>query len=177
MPISDYTLPTGETICVYHATNSDGWAGAYFNGKRIGFTGELTEHNYNRAIPELQAKLVQEIEQAGINFDAVVCPPSEGDDIEPYRQAVLERWPIRDLTSNFTRQGQKRAARPDTTVEDMIAEFIYTPDGKEAVIRSLLVIDESVASGKTISAVLHHLREHGMPEDAAVAAASCVRMG
>lgn len=177
MPTFEHTLPTDETICVYHATLSDGWAGKYFNGKRIGFHGELTKHNYNRAIPELQAKLVQEIEQAGIIFNAVVCPPSDGDDIEPYRQAVLERWPVRDLTGNFTRQGRKRAVRPDTTVEDMIAEFVYTPDGKEAEIRSLLVIDESVASGKTIAAVLHHLRKHGMLEDAAVAAASCVRMG
>lgn len=177
MPTFDHILPTGETICVYHATFSGGWAGNYFNGKRIGFNGETTKDNYNRAIPELQRKLVQEIEQAGIIFDAVVCPPSYGDDIEPYRQAVLERWPVRDITGNFTRQGRNRAVRPDTTVEDMIAEFIYAPDGKEEEIRSLLVIDESVASGKTIAAVLHHLRKHGMLEDAAVAAASCVRMG
>ena len=176
MPAFDLTLPTGETIRVCYATLSDGWAGNYFNGKRLGFNGELTKHNYNRVIPELRTQLVHEIQQAGITFDAVVCPPSMGEDIEPYRQAVLERWPVRDLTGNFTRQGLKRAVHPDTSVEDMIAEFGYTPDGKEAELRSLLVVDESVASGKTIGAVLYHLREHGMRKDAAVAAASCVRM-
>lgn len=176
MPIFDHILPTGETIRIYYATLSNGWARAYFNGKRLGFNGELIKHNYIDAIPELLAKLVQEIEQAGIVLDAVVCPPSMGDDIDPYQQAVLQRWPVRDFTCNFTRLGEKRAVHPDTTVDDMIAEFAYTPDGREAEIRSLLVIDESVASGKTISAVLYRLREHGMPEYAAIAAACCVRM-
>lgn len=177
MPTFDHTLPTGETIRLYHATFSDGWASRYFNGKRIGFNGELTKHNYHRAIPELRELLVQEIEQAGITFDAVVCPPSDGQDVEPYRKAILKHWPVHDFTPNFTRHGRKRAVRPETTVEDMIDEFVYTPDGKEAEVRTLLIIDESVASGKTIAAVLHHLRKHGMVEDAAVAAASCLRIG
>jgi hypothetical protein len=177
MPTADHTLPTGETICVYHATNAEGWAGKFFNGKRAGFIGELTLHNYKKKIPDLQAALIAEIEEAGIVFDAVVCPPSKGTDIEPYRQAILERWPVHDFTPNFTRKGQKRAVRLDTTVADMIAEFAYTPDGKEGEVKSLLVIDESVASGKTLAAVLHHLRTNGLPADAHVASAACCKMG
>lgn len=55
----------------------------------------------------------------------------------------------------------------------MIEEFIYEARGKEPSIRSLLVIDESFASGKSVAALLHHLREAGLPTDAEITIAVC----
>ena len=50
----------------------------------------------------------------------------------------------------------------------MIEELDYEADGKEHEIKSLLIVDETVADGKTAAAMLHHLRMHGLSEGAEV---------
>ena len=177
MPTIVLTLPTKETVRAFHATNSEGVAAAYFNGKRMGFNGARSKEQYESQIPTLQAALVNEINLSGMTFDAVVCAPSKDTDVIPYFRAVLERLPLRDISKNLTRKEEKKASRPETTVDDMIEEFVYTPDGREPNIRSILIVDESVATGKTIAAILHHLRAAGLPEDAKIAVAACVKMG
>ena len=177
MPSITLALPTGETIPVFHATNSTGAAGRWFNAKRMGITAEDAREQYQRKIPELQTALMDEIERSGITFDTVISPPSSGADVEPYRQAVIERWSVRDLSKNLTRKGKTKAMKSETTLEDMIEEFTYTPDGSEPSIRSIMIVDESIASGKTAAAILHHLRAAGLPKGTTIAVAACVKMG
>lgn len=177
MPTIDFTLPTQRTIRLSYVTDHTGAAGQYFNAKRMGLNAPSISELYLLKVPALQKALVAEIENAGIQFDTVVCPASKDRDTDPYRDDVLERWPVRDISANFGRKGVKKAMRPETSVDDMIGEFSYQPDGAEGSIRSLLVLDESVASGKTIAAIIHLLTQAGMPHDATVAAAVCAKMG
>lgn len=177
MTFSLITLPTAETITVLHATGKDGAAGSYFNGKRLGLTTPLTEQLYRTVVPKLQQALVQEIEAAGIQFDAIASPPSSGDDAVPYREAILKRWPVVDFTDTFTRRGKFKAQTTTTTIDDLVQhEFVHVPNGREPSIRSILIVDESVATGKSAAALIRLLRRAGMPADAQTCIAVCSKM-
>ena len=102
-----------------------------------------------------------------MTFDAVVSPPSSRRDIDAYRRAILTRAPVRVL-SGFTRKGKVKAGDRGSTLADVIDEFVYVPNGQEREIFSLIIIDESVAEGKTAAALLEHLKRHGLPDEAEV---------
>lgn len=176
MPTVTLTTPTGEIIKVIHATGSKGAAGKYFNAKRFGLNVPNIAADYEKLIPALQGELIAEIEASGIDFDTVVRAPSSGADGEPYYEAILSRWPVRDLTLNFGPKGAARAARCETSVADMVEAFPYTRDDRESAIRSVLIIDESVATGKTASAIIQRLVEGGVPKDAKFTIAACAKM-
>lgn len=177
MTISSITLPTAETITVLHATDKNGAAGSYFNGKRLGMTMPTTVQLYRAMLPKLQNALVQQIEASGVQFDAIVCPPSSGNDAQPYREAILSRWPVIDLTDTFTRLGKLKAQRLETTVDDLVErEFVHAPNGNELSIKSILIIDEAIATGKSAAAMIELLRRAGMPADAQVSIAVCSKM-
>lgn len=93
MTVSSITLPTAETVTVLHATDKNGVAGSYFNGKRLGATLPITLQLYRGLVPKLQDVLVRQIEATGLQFDAIVCPPSSGNDAQPYREAILSSLP------------------------------------------------------------------------------------
>jgi hypothetical protein len=177
MTVSSITLPTAETVAVLHATDKNGAAGSYFNGKRLGMTLPMTLQLYRVLVPKLQDALVQQIEASGLQFDAIVCPPSSGNDAQPYREAILSRWPVNDFTDTFTRMGRIKAQNIETTVDDLVErEFVHTPKGHERSIKSILIVDEAIATGKSAAALIELLRRAGMPPDARVSIAVCSKM-
>lgn len=177
MTASSLTLPTGETVTVFHATGKDGAAGLYFNGKRLGMTIPTTQERYQSQVPKLLQVLLQEIEASGIHFDAIVCPPSSGNDVRPYREAIYSSWSAKDFTATFSRVGKIKAQNAATTVDDLVErEFVHTPNGCESMIRSLLIVDESIATGKSAAALVQLLRRAGMPADAQIHIAVCSKM-
>ncbi len=109
---------------------------------------------------ELAAQINSEIPE----FDAVVSPPSSRPDANPYREAVLRDKKVLDLTRCFSRKGRVKIGRDETTLDQAFDELTYQPSGNERDVKSLLIVDESIASGKTVAAVLHHLRGAGLPE-------------
>ena len=177
MTASSITLPNGDTVTVFHATGKNGAAGLYFNAKRLGATVPSTQQSYLGLVSRLQQKLVQEVMASGVQFDAIVCPPSSSNDAEPYRSAILDKWPVTDLTATFTRNGRMKAQSSETTVDDLVkSEFVHKPNGYEPVIRSILIVDEAIATGKTAAALLELLRRAGMPVCAQVSIAVCSKM-
>jgi uracil phosphoribosyltransferase len=94
----------------------------------------------------------------------------------PFKNAVTTRWPkAQDITATFDRQGVTKAADAGG-VDVMVKELKHKPDGQERAIKSLLIVDESVAEGKTAAAIIEHLRAAGMPKEAKVTLAVCCRM-
>lgn len=177
MTISSITLPTAENITVIHATDKSGAAGAYFNGKRMGATIPITSQLYRNLVPKLQDTLVQQIEVSRLQFDAIVCPPSSGNDAQPYREAILCKWPVVDFTDTITRMGKIKAQKTEITVDDLVErEFIHVPNGYEPSIKSLLIVDESIATGKSVAALIVLLRRAGMSAGARVTIAVCSKM-
>jgi predicted amidophosphoribosyltransferase len=111
------------------------------------------------------------------DLDAVVSPPSSRPDATPYRNAVLRERSAHDLTHNFSRKGKVKVGNNDTTLQQAVDEMIYTRDGRESGLKSLLIVDESIASGKTVAAVLHHLRTAGLSKECKVTVVAWARVG
>ena len=169
MPKDQFKLPNGRIVLRIYGVRHPGPGSQYLNWVRMGLVkeGSATAIAYHNQKSFFAQCLAREIEKEGISFDALVSPPSSRDDIDVYRSAILDRVPARVL-SGFTRRGKFKAGDREVTLADMIAEFDYAPNGDERDIRSLLIVDESVADGKTAAALLEHLRRNGLPDEALV---------
>jgi hypothetical protein len=169
MPKDQFELPNGRIVLRIYGVRHPGPGSQYLNGVRMGLVKEdsaiaIAYHNQKALFAQV---LAREIEKEGVSFDALVFPPSSRDDIDVYRLAILDRMPARVL-SGFTRKGKVKAGDRETTLADMIEEFDYAANGDERDIGSLLILDESVADGKTAAALLEHLRRNGLPDEARV---------
>jgi predicted amidophosphoribosyltransferase len=179
MPTSELTLPTGEKVRLIYGAKHPEKGTAYLNAVRMGLVDKLANLAAEyRGMEKIYAlRLAAQIKAETIAFDAVVSPPSSREDATPYREAVLQVGRAQDRTANFSRKNKVKIGHNDTTLAQAIDELIYKPDGTEAGIKSLLIVDESVASGKTVAAVLHHLREAGLPKDCKVIVCAWARFG
>jgi hypothetical protein len=179
MPKEEFTLPTGETVSLIYGAKHPGKGTTYLNAVRMGPVDEqsgmaVEYHGMARAYSwELAAQVKDEVP----DFDAVVSPPSSRQDAHPYREAVLRERSARDLTPNFSRKGEVKIGHNDTTLEQAIDELIYTRNDTESGIKSLVIVDESIASGKTVAAILYHMRKAGLPDGCKVTVAAWARGG
>ncbi|KQW77850.1 hypothetical protein ASD03_26800 [Ensifer sp. Root127] len=157
--------------------DTSGTAQTYFNAKRLNKLGPELEVTYLAMRSTYAWELIRSIEASGLEFDAILCPPSSTDDVRPYQEAIATRWPVVDLSENISRKGLLNARDAETSVEDLVgSEFNYMPNRGEPNFRSVLIIDESCSTGKTIAAVQQILWRSGLPKGALVAAAVCAKM-
>lgn len=165
MPIGKLELPTDETLdLVYLHKLPELHDLIYLHSVRTGRASEEMAIRYKAMAPIYAARLAQSAIQEKPHFDAIVSPPSERADADVYRNDLIGRTEALDLTERFSRKGKVKASTA-SSAQEIIDEFDYAPQGDEHKIRSLLIVDESVASGKTIVAVLEHLRRAGLPEN------------
>jgi hypothetical protein len=175
MPVTTFTLPNGQIIRLLYVVMNGGDVSRYYNGIRRGWIKEQSgvAVNYHRILPELIEATVTNM--AGLEFDTIALVPSSRSDAVPFMRAVAERWPqARNITDNFRKGATKAADGGD--LEVLKSSISYDADGKEHAIRSLLIVDESVASGKTSAAMIEHLKAAGMGEDVDVSLSACCWM-
>lgn len=172
-------LPSGETVRFVYLRkfpNLDDMI--YLQSARSGLLDDssITAQGYRNMAPHYARQLADAIASCGLAFDAVVVAPSQRQDVAPYIAEISDRMGLPDLSAGFARRGNVKAATA-ASVEEVVAEFGYQPNGAEANIRSLLIVDDSVATGKTISAMLYHLRKAGLSQDcdATVAAPAWIK--
>ncbi len=174
--ISDLTLPTGETVKLVFLRK---WPNVgdmiYLQSIRSGRLneGSDTATSY-RNMACFYARLLADEVHDKTKFDSVVSPPSTRADAMVYRESILEsilpNSNVPDLSGGFSRKERAKAASA-SSLEEIVDEFVYKADGHEATIESLLIVDDSIASGKTIAAMLHHLRKAGLPLDCMITVA------
>ena len=178
MPKEEFTPPTGEKLTLIYGAKHPGRGTTYLNAARMGPVDEKSnmavEYHAMESVYGLQ---LAQVEGEVPDFDAVVSPPSSRPDANPYRNAALRGRSAHDLTPNFSRKGKVKVGHNDTTLEQAIDEMIYTRDGTESGVKSLLIVDESIASGKTVAAVLHHLRTAGLSKECKVTVVAWARVG
>lgn len=169
MPTEEFKLPNGERVRLVYGDAYPNTPTLYLQGIRSGSVSEdrnvaLMYHAMERIYACRLADAV--LAEVG-HVDAILTPPSSRADAEPYRDAISMRLQARDLTDRFDRKGIVRASEA-ASLDDLVAEFIYEPDGDEGDIKTLLIIDESIASGKTVASLLTHLRLSGLSIDCRV---------
>lgn len=170
--MTDFKLPTGEVIPLLfqhkHPTVTTVFLQGIRNGRYSDNSIEAKEYANRLKLEKIM--FGDMVVAASVNYDAVVSPPSSRSDATPYRNEVLDEN-IVDLTSAFSRSCAVKAGDHRTTVNDLVADFHYQPSGSEQLIKSLLIVDETISSGKTVAAVLECLRTAGLPQDCLVTVA------
>lgn len=179
MPNDGFKLPTGEIVRQIYGVRHPGKGTAYLNAVRTTKIDEnsLMATEYHGMKRTYAVQLAAEVKRHVPDFDAVISPPSSRPDAEPYRDAVLYGSKARDISQNFSRKGKVKIGHDDTTLEQAIDELVYTADGAESGIKSLLIVDESSASGRTAAAVLHHIREAGLTASCEVTVVVWAKLG
>ena len=115
-------------------------------------------------VPQATRGLAEQLE--GRTFDVVFSPPSSRDDARPYREAIKQRLaPAQDWTDRFRRVADMRAGLSQSC--DAVRDATeFTPDPRIGDVRSVLMVDESVATGVTACAMLTLLRQNGLSLEA-----------
>lgn len=109
---------------------------------------------------------------------AIVSPPSSRPElIKPYRDELLAKFQSAiDLTERFRRPDAVSAGE-GASGTDLLNAIRYQGQGDEAGFQTVLAVDDVVASGKTVGAVISKLRAAGMPKTSAVLIAAPLWLG
>jgi hypothetical protein len=172
------TLPTGESVDV--VCLAEGWHEhlIYLQGVRSGGIAEdsLVASAYRSMMPTYAKRLARLLNERARDRDALVMAPSKRADAEPYRVEILASSNLVDLSNRMTRRGRTNAADNGSTVDDLIEELIYEPNGEEKSYRSLVILDETLGTGKTVGAILHHLRSAGLSQECKITVATPLKV-
>jgi len=168
----DLDLPSGETVRYIYLRDVKNLGDMiYLQSIRSGRLKEdyQTSKTY-KAMEWLYAiQLSEELDE--MTFDAALTPPSSRTDAKPYLEQILATRDAIDFSNRFTRNGKCKSAN-EHSVKEMLSEFIYQKSGDECKIGSLLIVDDSVASGTTIATIIQLLKDNGMRDTCKVTVAS-----
>lgn len=103
------------------------------------------------------------------SYDAMVVPPSTHNRSEPYAKELINccQW---NLSGGFSRAGVVRSG-DGCSLGQLWSSVSYKPSGEEGKLRSVLVVDDIFASGKTVAIMVGKLIEAGMSKEAVVSVA------
>jgi hypothetical protein len=172
MPTATLTL-SREIPLVYHSEGFHQFLN-YLNLVRQGQpVPAVVGQPYQNMVSTFAWQLASQVVAAVPNRCSLITPPSSRNDSQPYVDAILLDRPLLNLSAQMSRKYGVRAATA-TSLQQLIDEFEYRPSGKEPSIKSLLIVDETIASGRTVHAVLHHLLREGLPIDCEVTAVTAL---
>lgn len=112
----------------------------------------------------------------GRKFDAVIAPPSNRNDAQPYLSAVQQAiGPLDDWSSCFTRKPGASAGK-NPSWQDLARDLSFHPKPGLERLSLVLLVDDQFATGTTASAVLEHLIQAGAPRSLALVIAAPLRV-
>ncbi len=146
--------------------------------ERLKIIENATIHDYGseylELLPELTLDLIALVSEA-VKPDAIAGVPSSRTLVKPYLEACRGRFiEAEDLTPRFTRHGTARATE-SRSFEEILDSIVYQGP-RLGHVHSVLIVDDLLASGSTVAAMITRLRNAGMPVDAKVSAAVPLRV-
>ena len=125
---------------------------------------------YDANLKKFTRSLADIVEQgmAGRHPDAIVELPSTRNFNKPYTAEILTRFPAaRDLTLIVDRHGNVKSGE-DASFDEVLADtFIHGTDGLDTL-KTVLLVDDILAEGKTAAAIVDRLREAGLSSKARI---------
>jgi hypothetical protein len=117
--------------------------------------------NYYAMLWKYKGQLASEVPEPPVT--AIVSPPSRfPQHAEPYRLAIRDRFRgVLDLTDRFCRSGNVHSGE-DASFDDICAALTYRTENDEAIISSLLIVDDVFSRGRTAAAMVLKLRASGL---------------
>lgn len=126
---------------------------------------------YKSMIPKYCFQLSNCIEATGIKFDTLVSMPSSRADVDPYKKELVRRFVVKDISTRFAKNPSIKAANPDTSAAELFSNIEYETGNDESSFRSLLIMDDSLASGKSVEAIVQKLKAAGLQDSCVVTVA------
>jgi predicted amidophosphoribosyltransferase len=125
--------------------------------------------NYEQCLPSYLIKFAGHFDD---EMGAIVSPPSSRPRLlDPYRAALLKKFPrALDLTDAFT-DTSKPSSGLGTSFEHLVTAISYKPLGNEPALKSLVIVDDVLASGRTAAAVIQKLTDAGLPQNCQITVA------
>ncbi|WP_287255648.1 phosphoribosyltransferase [Mesorhizobium sp.] len=175
MPTDTVTLPTTEQMPIYFLAKWPELGNLLYLQciRSGGCTEESAPAVYYRSMAwKYFAMLASTVHSSGVQYDALVTPPSSRDDAVPYKEMLAKTGAL-DLSDRFSRE-PKVSVGQGATVDELTAALKYQAMGDESEIQSLVIVDDSLSNGTTVAAILHHLRRAGLSPDCKIAIATAV---
>lgn len=164
MPTIPFQLPSGKILPLTYAVEFPSLSSLYFQAARI---GELESWPFLKSdICRLDYVATQDLYKARRrlpNFDAVVAPPSGRSDAGRLKSWLISSRSMLDISPRFSREGTT-AASTTSDPEHSHGQFSYSSYADEVNLRSLMIIDDAIASGRTVDNILLHLTHHGFDQ-------------
>lgn len=104
-------------------------------------------------------------------FDAIVRVPSRYDQSRwlfemaskgDKFQSPATTAPV-NIGIRFAKDGSTRSGESGTSATQLAAELHYTPKGDEHEFSRVLIVDDSIASGRSIAVIIARLLDNGVP--------------
>ena len=171
------TLPSGINVNVAYVGDLSG-STAYLHYKR--YDKRLVEGFIDGAKQQYEAMLALKtipslkylIEAFGVKFDTLVVIPSSCNDMAPYLETVKQTHRMRDISSLFRKAADYRARDCKAGMDEVVKNINYQSDQLENEINGLLILDDSVGTGKTVNSIILHLLKNGMGKDVPILVAT-----
>ncbi|RCK43645.1 hypothetical protein TH25_21070 [Thalassospira profundimaris] len=165
MPCTNQALPNGEGIDLVFLRD---WKNLgdllYLQSIRSGRIDENSSIavSYRAMLSVNAQRLADFVVHTGVEFDVVAMAPSSRDDAVPYHECIMNRLCATDISERFSKSKSTQSGSSGSSQQDVVDAITYMAEGDEGVFRNLLIVDDSFASGKTIAAMLYHLRKAGL---------------
>lgn len=151
--------------------------------KLKGFGNEVVERHrnaYEKQLPALLYNFVTGVKSAFNAFDFGLMPPSSREDSKPYLGALCAEGLIGRDISRVVKKDEKLRCSTATSIEEVLAAIsidrIRANVNFESI-DSLLIVDDVVASGRTVAAIILRMQEAGLRADANVCIATPLLLG
>jgi hypothetical protein len=158
------------TVLALHRGRSDLGAFSYLQGIRSGVLARVRGGDPETSAVAISYHAMKCIYYQGladlVDFepDAILTPPTSRPELStPYFDAVYSKHKNAvDLTTRFSRLPSATAGT-GTSVDEFISQLTYVPSGDESRFKTLLIVDDVLARGTTVAAIVRKLREFGLP--------------
>ena len=151
----------------YHPNGNEDTVLKYFQIiRRLALYDPDFVESYRVAYETYLPELLQEFNELllDIRIDAVVTPPSRYKLIEPYVEVVKGKYNnIIDLSQYFTKMNSNSISS-DFSCEDYKEKIIYDSVIDLSSFKSILFLDDVMATGKTAKVIIDKLVEAGLAE-------------
>lgn len=166
--IEEVVLPDGQSINCYYLSKSVashlGWLHSVRRPSQLqNNIKQKTMYEFH----ELQfiEVFAEEIISSKTDYDVVIAAPSSHPYSERYKNGLIAKKNLRDISDRISRAG-KQSASTSSSFEELQGEYHYTPGGDEGNFSSILIIDDVFGKGNTVLHIIRLLQKLGVPADA-----------
>jgi len=159
-------LPSGRSATLVSIGNETSGDLIWLHVKRTHYAKNVAsmETSYNSMVGlKYRHILTYNVLELKVDYDAVIKAPSSQMDAAPYFNDIQSKLNINDRSNQFSKKAGFKAA--ESSPEEVFKAMAFEARGDEYKLNSILIVDESFATGATVDAIVRRLIEAGAPKN------------